>query len=208
MDAAYLNAAHPKPFTILGKRLKPFCLGHEILFQRFGNRFSIESKEDPTLEDLLTGVHICSQLYRKDATLDNFSIPIRVRIYAKLMGPSYLRRAYELFADYILAHSEIPDFYTKDDGPKDPVGTPTIQAVKVSLMANLGLSEEEALNTPLSLGFWNHFSWAEAQGAIQIIDDDERAKIAQAKALESKVEEMAKRMFPNGYTPNAGVKDA
>lgn len=206
MDAAYLKAAHPEPFTILGKKLRPFCLGHEILFQRFGNRFSIESKEAPQMEDCLTGVFICSQPYQKENSLDGFKIPLRARLTAKFFGMSYLETAFDLFSNYIAAHTEIPDFYSKGDDAPAEVGTPTIQAVKVSLMANLGLSEEEALNTPLSLAYWNCLAWSEAQGGIQIIDEAERKnqaqQLAEAKAMEVWIEKLAQSMFPNGYTPN------
>ncbi len=212
MDAAYLKAAHPEPFTVLGKKLKPFCIGHEILLQRFGNRFSIEnnnSKNPPCVEDLLTGVFVCAQPYRKDASLDEFSIPFRARILSKFFGLNYLGRAFVLFSSYIASHSDIPDFYSKsDEATETETGTPTIQAVKVSLMANLGLSEDDALNMPLSLAFWNHLSWAESQGGIQIIDEAERKrqeqKATEAKAMEAWVEKLAQELFPNGYTPNVG----
>ncbi len=207
MDAAYLRAAHPEPFTILGKRLKPFCLGHEILFQRFGNRFSVESNEAPRIEDCLTGVFICSQPYHNEASLEGFKIPMRARLVAKFFGPLYIANAFDLFSRYIAAHTEIPDFYSKGDSDsKEEVGTPTVQAVKVSLMSNLGLSEDEALNVPFSLAFWNHLSWAEAQGGIQIIDEAETKRqaemLARAKALESWVEKLKETMFPDGYIPN------
>lgn len=195
MDAAYLEAAIPEPFTVLGKRLKPFCLGHEILFQRFKNRFSVESEEPPQIEDLLTGVFICSQRYSKDVSLDYFSVPLRVKLYARLFGPSYLGRAFALFSNYIASHTALPHFDSvEDDGKREPMGAPTVQVVKVSLMGNLGLSEDEALNTPFGLAFWNHLSWAEMQGHIKIIDEEEMAKIEAAKAFESQVEEMREKL--------------
>lgn len=196
MDAAYLKAAVPEPFTVLGKKLKPFCLGHELIFQRFGNKFSVESAESASLFDLLTSVHICSQPYSKDVSLDEFSIPFRVKLYARLFGQKYITRAANLFAAYIESHTRIPDFYIKGKPSAESIGTPTLQSVKVSLMANLGLSEMEALNTPFSLAFWNHLSWLEAQGTIQIIDDAERARIATAKANEARIVELGRRLFP------------
>ena len=199
MDAAYLEAATPRPFTVLAKKLKPFCLGHELLFQRFGNRFSIESKEEPRIEDLLTGVFVCAEPYRVGITLDNFSIPIRARLFTKMMGPSYIGRAFKLFSDYIAINTQIPEFFSKDSGTRDRTGSPTIQSVKVSLMSNLGLSEGEALNTPFSLAFWNHLTWAEAQGSIQIVDDAWRAEIKEAQASEAQVREMANKLFPRGF---------
>lgn len=203
MDAAYLEAALPKPFTVLGKHLKPFCLGHEILFQRFGNKFSIESKEEPTVEDLLTGVHICAQPYSKDVSLDGFSIPFRVRLFSKLMGIKYVANAFLLFSNYIATHSVIPDFFAKETGQSDRHGAPTIQSVKVSLMANLGLSEDDSLNTPFGLAFWNHLTWAEAQGSIQIMDDEWKRKIVETRDNEASLRALANKLFPKGYSADA-----
>jgi hypothetical protein len=194
MDAAYLKAAHPEPYRILGKQLKPFCLGHEILFQRFGNKFSVESQEEPTLVDLLTGVFICSQPYTHGVTLDNFSIPIRVRLFSKLVGYSYLKKAAEQFARYIADHTEIPHFdldARADDEVTESLGTPTLQAVKISLMANLGLSEMEALNTPFSMAFWNHLSFCEYKRALTILD---AKAVEREKALDEAWEKMAEKV--------------
>jgi hypothetical protein len=202
MDAAYLRAAMPEPFTILGRKLRPFCLGHEILFQRFGNKFSLESKETPTVYDLLTGVFICSQPFGNDVSLDDFYIPWRVRWLAR---KNTIATAFNRFAEYIAAHSEIPEFSTEEaeQAGGKPYGTPTIQAVKVSLMSNLGLSEMDALNTQFSLAFWNHLAWAETQGSLRIVDEIERKRQAEeaalAESLAAKIDAIARKLFPQGY---------
>lgn len=199
MDAAYLKAAHPEPHTILGQRLYPFCLGHELLFQRFGNKFSIESIESPTIEDMLTGVYICSQPYLPTVSMDGFKIPFGARIKAKIFGRAYLENAFRQFRKYIDDHTEIPEFYVKDDAPEDSNGVATIQAVKVSLMSNMGMPEIHALNVSFSLAFWNHLTWLAAQGIIKIVDAEELAKRAYAKSQEEWIDNWARTHFPNGY---------
>jgi hypothetical protein len=203
MDAAYLRAAHPKPFTIFGKTLEPFSLGHEILFQRFRNKFSVESTEPPGFDDLFTGVHICAGKYDSKISLDNFSIPMRVRIVAKVLGVAYIGQAFELFSEYIKAHTEIPEFYIKGDESHDPVGSPTVQIVKVSLMSNLGVSEEDALNKCFSLAFWDHLRWQESQGYIQIIDEAEKKRLSDelelAKKMGSKLDALAESLRAEGF---------
>lgn len=198
MDAAYLKAAHPEPFTILGKRLLPFCLGYEILFQRFGNKFSVECDKKPELIDLFTGVFICSRPYHKNSSLNGFSIPWR----AKWLGAAYLEKAKAMFHQYVAAHTELPDFYTKGDDNHEPIGSPTVQVVKVSLMANLHLSEMDALNKPFSLAFWDHLRFMESQGGIQIIDEAEKEKIKKeveyVNKMEGKLNELAKRLVAEG----------
>ncbi len=192
MDAAYLRAAVPDPFRILATDLLPFSLGHEIALQRFKNKFSIEKNEAPGMDDLLTGVFICSQPYSPKISINNFKVPFRVRILAKLLGHQYILKAFEEFGRYIKAHTETPDFYSKDDEAREPCGAPTVQAVKVSLMANLGMSESEALNMPFNLAFWNHLTHLEAHGAIQIIDDAEIQRQKESDALYLKMESKLK----------------
>lgn len=215
MDAAYLKAAVPEPFTILGKALKPFSLGHEILFQRFGNRFSIENditSNPAQIDDLLLGVYICARRYVNTPTLDGFRVPFRVRMAGRIFGERYFSKALERFGDYIKSHTSIPDFYTKSKGDDDAIqeiGAPTIQSVKVSLMSNLGLSEDEALNTQVSLAFWNHLTWLEGQGGIQIIDEAEMKRQEEARIMaeenEARLMAIKAKYFPNGYNPD-GLK--
>lgn len=206
MDAAYLKAAVPEPFRILGKNLRPFALGHEILLQRYRNRFSIESTDEPGIRDLLIGVHVCSQRVER-VTLENFRIPIKVKAYSQFLGPSYLNNALSLFRCYIIEHATIPDFVQDAAGGGGGGGAPLIQAVKTSLMANLSLSEIEALNTPFALAFWNHLSFLESRGEeyrnLRIIDEAEleRRKIADKAKAEAEpwIEEMRKKMQQEAF---------
>lgn len=192
MDAAYLKAAQPKPFRVLTRRLLPFCLGHEILFQRFGIKFSIEKGERPEFGDVAKAVHICSKPYSRNATMDDFEIPFRAKILSTFLGHQYLNAAFNLFHEYLAEHTDVPDFYQKDDGTQAKCGAPTVQAVKVSLMSNLGMGEDEALNTPFSLAFWNHLTYMEPQGVIQIIDEAEVNRITELKKCEAAIEAYAR----------------
>jgi hypothetical protein len=208
MDAAYLRAAHPKPFRIFGRRLLPFSLGHEILFQKFGNRFSVENRNEgdpPSIADALKGVFICSQPYHRAAGLERFSIPLRARFFA-CWFPGYCAIAFRYFHEYIVEHTEIPKFDPIGERSERNYGTPTVQAVKVSLMANLGMTEGEALNIPFSLAFWNHLAWLEGQGAIQIIDEAEKKRRSEIQlnvdALEARIRELKKVLFPEKEGPN------
>jgi hypothetical protein len=206
MDAAYLKAAHPEPHRILGTDLEPFCMGHEILLQRFKNKFSIECKDEPGIYDLLTAVFLCSQPYKKNRSLNGFKVPFRATVMGKVFGKPYIETVKARFQQYIADHTEIPDFYSKD-GHRDFTGTPTIQAVKLSLMANMGDTEEQALNKPFSLAFWDHLGWLEGQGVIQIIDDAERARIKKSeedyKRIEPILEEIARKMVEENLRQEA-----
>lgn len=201
MDAAYLKAAHPEPFRILGRDLRPFCIGHELLLQRFENKFSLESTEQPNEQDLLIAVYICSQPYARGFSLDNFTISKRAWLFSRVFGPKYLTAAIIRFHQYIEAHTEIPDFYHTGDPQERTVGAPTIQAVKIARMANSTMTEDEVLNMPFSLAFWDHLTWLEGQGHIQIIDEAEKARQKErheyAASMEEKILALKEKLFPN-----------
>lgn len=197
MDAAYLQAAVPKPFTILGKRMHPFCLGHDLLFQRFNVGFSPSVPAQPTYEDLIFSTLICSREATEAMRIfeSRYSL-LKIKLWGWRAGAFDVVGKLQLFQEFINDHAQIPDIIVieRNNGDFTDTGTPTIQAVKVSLMANLGMSESEALNTPYSLAFWNHYAWAEARGAIQIVDDKERERQAEAKAHLAKIEEMRRKV--------------
>jgi hypothetical protein len=198
MDAAYLKAAHPEPFRILGKDLKPFCMGHELLLQRFGNRFSIESGEQPTVEDLAQAAYICSHPYSRGFNLDGFNIAFRARVWRRVFGQKYLLNALILFQQYIEAHTQIPEYEFDDKAKERETGTPLIQAVKICLMKHTKRSEDEVLNLPFALAFWDYLSFAESQENIRIIGVEAAARRKEeelvARAMEAKLEAMKSRI--------------
>lgn len=182
----------------------PFSLGHEILLQRFKNGFSIENPGKPTHADLILGVFICSRKYTRTPSLDGFRIPFRARILKWCFGKRYLDGSFARFAAYVADGSFIQEFDPLgEERESGPTGTPTVQAVKISLMSNLGMTEDQALNMPFSLAFFDHLSWLEGQGIIQIIDEKERERQTAieklAKASEAAV--MAWRDRISGKAP-------
>lgn len=197
MDAAYLQAAVPKPFTILGKRLQPFCLGHDLLFQRFNVGFSPSIPAAPSYDDLIFSTLVCSRP-ATDAMkfFESRNAWLKIKLWGWRCGAFDAVGKVQLFQEYINDHAQLPDIIVieRNSGDFSDTGTPTIQAVKVSLMANLGMSESEALNTPYALAFWNHYAWAEARGAIQIVDDKERERQESAKVYLVKIEEMRRKV--------------
>jgi hypothetical protein len=200
MDAAYLKAAHPEPFRILGKDLKPFCMGHELLLQRFKNRFSIESEDQPDESDLIIAVYICSHQYEPGFSLDNFRIWPRAWVYGKTLGQRFMLSAMLRFHQYIEAHTEIPEYYIQGDPEERTVGAPTIQAVKVARLKNSSATELDILNEPFSKVFWDHLTWLEGQGQIQIVDEAEKERQIEratlAASMEATVLALKERLFP------------
>ncbi len=176
MSAGYLLAAIPEPFTVLGQRLKPFCLGHELLFQRFNISFAVGAEDAPEYSDLIAGVLICANTYEDG--LDDLTsrwLPLKLRFWGWRCGNFDVGEKIRLFQDYIDAHTKQPE-YTRDGGESSEPGAPFIQSLKVTQMSEFGMSESEALNTPFSVALWNYLTLQENKGAIHIVNDADRER--------------------------------
>lgn len=204
MNAAYLTAAIPEPFTILGRRLKPYSLGHELLFQRFDVNFSNESSKAPWHDDLILGTLLCSHDYAGAlSALTSSWLPLRLRLWAYRCGKFDVKEKVQMFATYVADATRLPLYDSlREPDPDKPVimpGSPSVQSIKVTLMSEFGLSEIEALNTPYSLAIWNYLTFQENRGYVHIVtekDLEERARLEeQKKILDPKVTEWANRVM-------------
>lgn len=201
MNAAFLTAAIPEPFTILGRNLKPFSLGHELLFQRFGVNFSVESKDAPRYEDLILGVLLCSQEFDQALlSLQSRWLPLRLKLWAWRCGKFDVAKKMRLFHDYISEATKLPEYrQLREEGDPIKTGAPFVQTLKIYLMEKFGLNSAEALDTPYSLAVWDYFTSQENAGAIHIVTEEDRIEEARIKAeyaaLEPKVTEWAERVM-------------
>lgn len=175
MKSAFLKAAIPEPFTILGKRLLPFSLGHELLLQRFDSPFALESKETPILADLFTAVWICSHDF--DTAVARFWLQEtqdEMAAWGEELGAFDPFAKVKLLSDYIAQSTKEPDFWRGEGSNGKPPGAPWIQTLILANM-KLGYSRTEALALPYSLAEWN-FAWeAEQVGAVNIWTDRDYA---------------------------------
>ncbi len=153
MNAGYLLAAIPEPFTILGQRLKPFCLGHDLLFQRFGINFATTSEESPEYADLIAAVLICANTYEGGlSALTSRWLPLKLKVWGYRCGKFDVGAKIKLFQDYIEANTKQPDYWSEREGGSRAPGAPIVQSMKVTMMSEFGMSESDALNTPFSTG--------------------------------------------------------
>jgi len=182
MDAAYLSAVCPEPVQLLGTRLRPFCLGHWLLLTRHGNGFLTGH---PTAEDLVAGILTCSLTFEEGAALWN--APDRdqqVEAWTKQLTAACLREHTTLnlveksavFAGYLSTGQKMPAYiYEESDAP--PVGSPWPQVLKLLLMSELGMSETEVYNRPLTLCWWDYLGWREL--------NDKGVKLLEAETVEN-----------------------
>ena len=81
ISTATALATVPQPFLVLGTPLRPFCLGHHLLFRRLQLPFADAPEAEATDEEILVGVAICSADYEQ--TLNEFLDDAWADVFAK-----------------------------------------------------------------------------------------------------------------------------
>lgn len=174
MNAAFLQAAIPEPFTILGKRLHPFSLGHELILQRFENGFAVESKTLPKLDDLCFAVWICSKSYEEALrSLESRLTPMRLRFWGWRCGSAKLEEKFMLMLDYAAKAAEMPEIWLQDSHSGRQPGTPWVQTL-IACASRQGFSYKEAMDMPYALVLWLFFGEAEKEKKVELFNDHDR----------------------------------
>lgn len=195
-DAAYFTAAIPEPFRILGLKLKPFSLGHYILLKRFNNPFVADEPAGATRDALIFACLICSMAYQE--FLEFIEAPDyikQVQKWGKKVGIFDLPSKVELFQRYITEGSKEPQYFVTDKSDNKPTSAHWSQSLFIALTTQCGYSRQEALNSPLSQCFADWMSFAEAQGLVEMVTDED---IAMAKANEEIFKALEKQGGENG----------
>jgi len=188
MSAAYFKAAIPEPFQILGLKLKPLSLGRYRLMRRFDVAFVLEESVMAKVGDLILGVLICSM--RCDEFLAFLESPNFRHDIAKWMakasplaklgclpwiGKWFARRngfdvieKILLFRRYIEAHSEVPKYWDSDESGNES-GAHWSHGMEIVLRGELGWTQEEIEEQPLSKAIADYFKWCENKGFLRLM---------------------------------------
>lgn len=175
------------PFTVLGKRLKPFSRGHNILLRRFGSNFAVGASESPGYSDLILSVFICSHTY--EGALNALSsrwLWLRLKFWGFRFRRFNVLGKINLFARYIAHHTQEPKYWIEKEGDGRGSGIPNEQFDLSNLMQFFGCSYSEALNLPYPVGTWNLFKLLEQEGIVRVWTDRDYEMQAAAKAMEEK----------------------
>lgn len=194
MGAAYFTAAVPEPYRILGLRLKPLSLGRYRLLQRFDVAFVADEAKTAGPADLILGLFICSMeveeflawansnRFQKEAAKWGrkvFSSPIIGRIpfigksWRKKYSPEFFQK-FALFKRYIEEGSVLPSFWDERGGGQSSSAGHWAQNVEVVLRSELGWTGEEVNEQPLTKALSDYFKFAESQGLVRLISDEEK----------------------------------
>ncbi len=180
----YTWAIIPEPYEIMGVKLRPFSLGHYFLMSRFGCGFASDDENTMGgIPDLLLGITICSRTYEDflEFINDEKAFTKWMKKWGKAVRKKLKKdKNYDMiytfmaFKDYMKNGIVIPKYFEGEHADKGtPSGAHWTQSIFLVAVSELGYSHSEALNSPLSKVLSDYFKWAEANGSIHLMDDDE-----------------------------------
>lgn len=210
MIAAFITAAKPKPVVCLGIPLRPFCLAH--LFSLYETNSVFLRNAKPTLYDLMVACLICSQDFKgteeiwNDPDLERdlkyWEKKLRGGFFKRIQGkPFDFSADISAFKEYLLQGNKFPLVKFELTGNARETIAPASLFTLVSLLSNLHLDFESAMNLPLPLARWLVAGYGEQEGKVSIVDGDEAAKDrkeADEFAAQVFAEEKARKEAVNG----------
>jgi len=165
----YVAAVWPDRWTVLARRLQPYCVAHAMLLQRLGLGAPAGRAE------LALAVEIC----RRDppaATRWVQAGRARWQTWWALLRHAGRRGAWwtaqrEKFHRYLTTADREPHYTITRAGRM--MGTPRLLSVRLTLL-RLGYAPDEVARMPIGRANWEYLAWWESQGALEIqnlIDD-------------------------------------
>jgi hypothetical protein len=210
-ERAYIDAAIPEPFTILGLRLRPLSIGHLILLHRLESPFVVSSAPGATISigDLALACLVCSKdwlgglalLEQEDLAKALFKWGLRAtrqhgwRILCPwLYTPLKLEEKLELFQEYLKFNMEAP-CYSVEESKSRSINCPGWQVVKVVLMSKTTLTEREILDRPYRLCIADFLTLRAMEGQLNFEDESE---LEQAQELANQLAQKLSERKDNG----------
>lgn len=181
MQPSIFNQAIPDPYRIFGLRLLPLSLGRYRILSRFGCAFVAEGEAKASFDDLILGILVCSMTVaeflalledkeRFAAELKRWGQHIRKEIKA---DPHFnLFEKFGLFRKYIQDANQVPKFWNEHELEADSTAHWS-HAVEIALRSQVGYTAEEIDETPLAKALADYFQWAQGEGLIRIMTDEE-----------------------------------
>lgn len=183
----YANAAIPLDFTICGVALKPFCLGHMMILEKFDSPFVSDDVENSaSLSDAIAHFYfallICAHSYEDDLTLcnnDNLLKATFETFVKNLLANMKLQTDWNIYEkiasykEYVRHYTQMPVFQVEQQNNKVPSGIDWKQNIFTIAKMEFGYTETEILNMPLCRLFYEWCSYAEKNGAIRVQNEYE-----------------------------------
>lgn len=177
---SYLQAEFPKQFRVLGWRLHELTLGHMLLLEWADSPFVTVG--EPGLGDCAFALAICTRNFRRARKLINSRFS-KWRIKRFTVPTYFFEQTVSQLCRYFEHFSVCPKCWSKDADGGRSRGTPFYEAVKITLIARLHKTANEALETPLSLALHDYAAFWELEDRLSLSGEHEEAAMALAKEM-------------------------
>lgn len=152
----------PKPFVVLGTPLRPFCLGHHLLFKRLDLPFCDNPDSDASADQFVRAIAICagdSYEWTLSAMLGGDWPGIVGRWSKRSRKRGNWQHAVDTFRDYLEDGNSFPPVCHRGDSEVE-LTSPWECRLKCGLVG-AGFSESEALNGYLPGRWYDYLTVAE-----------------------------------------------
>lgn len=185
----YAKNCIPTKWTILGLTLKSLSLGHYILMRRLGCRYASDENTEVDIGDLILGVLICSMSYEEFLEfMDDKNFTKEIAKWGKHCKKKIkkdknfnLFEKFVMFRKYLNEGIETPLYWEGENAQGKSSGCHWALNLHNVLVGELGFTNTETLNMPLTLAFSHFFRYLESNGVIELMKDDEENLVAQGE---------------------------
>ena len=190
-----------KPPKILGIQLRPFSAYHALVLQMLESPF-LAGERPVTIEDLLTGILVCSEGYKANlrAYLRFQNSRLSKTIWALRLLFRNTDQARLDFAEYVRTYLVAPSYWMKDDQRMSKVPYPF--RISVTILENIGsMRPEEVWDMGLTLVACYKACIDETHGAD--LADKEIAEMEQKLGLQlDRIEASMNKIAPEETADN------
>lgn len=180
----YVDACVPERRVILNMTLRPLSLGHYILGNKFQVGFFADDKTEISMEDLLVGLLICSMTFEDFlAFIEDDKALKQIQKWGKSVKKTckedknfniFLK--IQEFSKYIQDGRKMP-LFTVDKEDNKNSGCHWSMSLLNVLTSKLNYSRSDALNMSLALAFIEYCKYAETEGAITLISNEQEEMV-------------------------------
>lgn len=178
---AYVKSFLPDKFVILGVRLKPLSLGHYMLMKRLNVGYATDTEAKVGFEDFVLALLICGQTYEEFCEfLERDDLIKALEREAKAMKRRInkeqnfnLFSKMGMFQKYLEEGTQMPLYWEGDNKSEKESGAHWSQTLFTTAVSELGYTRTQALNVPLVQLFNDFFKYAESNGAIELMREEE-----------------------------------
>lgn len=178
----YETAKVQQCFTVLGVRLRPFCIGHRLILEACENSL-LNPFAEPSRVDLAQAVLVCSRPFDEAQPA---GVLYRLKLIRLATRKMDLLSEAEKFRAYVEQGSQFP-VLKPGDGGRSPGGPFLLRLVQ--WIMSIGYSEQAAWNRPLGAAVWEWATYFEDKGSLKIQNQSEADFVrwcAEQDAKESK----------------------